>query len=840
MTVFLPEVLAPVATFAMCEAAVAGGADAIYIGLPGFNARGRTPVIETNVFEQIIIHCHEHNTKVFIAVNVLIFESELAQVLDAAIKVAALGVDAFIVQDIGLVRLLRLSLPEIPIHASTQMSISSGEAILATESLEIARYVLSRELSLREIEKIRATTHKELEVFVHGALCVSYSGQCLTSERVGGRSANRGQCAQSCRWPYTLIVDGIEKSLPNQRYLVSPKDLVGINEIQHLKNIGVNSLKIEGRLKSPAYVAATTQSYRAAVDSTHPPPSESVQDLALLFSRGQSAGWFNGVNHQTMVDGRFGSHHGRELGTVTFIDKDTLTITGNFNKNDATALHPQPGDGIAICNFITDERCGAQVYKIKYLSPTSITLTIKPALGIWAGNNKDKTLLKVFVNSRPSLESFWNRLSKDNQRRHRIPVTLTVEGEIGQPLLLTIKTEELSITAESAVVLEPSVKSPLTLEFVKKELSSLTATPLKSVSFEYKIKGNVFIHHREMKHLRRQAVQFFLTQLQERPLIKTTERLERVLSAIKSNTSSLSSAASSLPQANLHVMIRSLDQLAALKGMKLGMVYLDFEFDRDFKEGVALSRSLGHKVGLVTTRIFKPGEGGHIKLIERLKPDGVLVRNLAALELLKKSTLPLIGDFSLNITNSFTFNWLRSQGFERLTASYDLNEQELTSLASKEGMRGMEVTVHHHMPSFHMEHCVFAALLSKGTSYKDCGRPCEKHKVQLQDPSGYQHVLKPDSECRNTMYYAIPQSAGSLIPSLHALGVRDFRIEALYDTVTELQIKTEAYLSIIHDNANPKKILDSIGAIETCGVNEGQLLKINTHKTSQKVALASF
>ncbi len=205
----LPEILAPVGSWEMCLAAIHNGAGAIYVGMPGFNARGRAETLSIETLGEMIAFCHAYDVKVFLAFNILIFQEELAAVTELLKEVLPLGPDALIVQDIGLVRLIKALAPKQVVHASTQMTVTCAEAIECTADLDIARYVLARELSIAEISKVRAATEKELEVFVHGALCVSYSGQCLTSESLGGRSANRGQCAQSCRLPYELIVDGI-------------------------------------------------------------------------------------------------------------------------------------------------------------------------------------------------------------------------------------------------------------------------------------------------------------------------------------------------------------------------------------------------------------------------------------------------------------------------------------------------------------------------------------------------------------------------------------------------------------------------------------------------------
>jgi len=262
-----PEVLAPAGDRAALEAAIRGGADAVYFGLQGFNARARATNFDAAELAATMKHLHDHGVRGYVTLNTLVFDAELASVEAAVRTCAEAGVDAIIVQDLGVAKLARAVAPELPIHASTQMTCTDASSVELAADLGAARVILARELSLEDIAKIRAETNVEVEVFVHGALCISYSGQCLTSEAIGGRSANRGACAQACRLPYTLVVDGKEVPLDERAYLLSPEDLEASTLVPELAKLGVSSLKIEGRLKGPEYVGATTRLYRKAVDA---------------------------------------------------------------------------------------------------------------------------------------------------------------------------------------------------------------------------------------------------------------------------------------------------------------------------------------------------------------------------------------------------------------------------------------------------------------------------------------------------------------------------------------------------------------------------------------------
>ena len=319
-----PELLSPAGDWECARAAVANGADAVYFGMPAFNARMRAENFTPDDLPRLMEFLHEHGVKGYVAFNVLIFTNELAAAEAELDMLDSAGVDAAIVQDLGLVSLARERVPDLNIHASTQMTLTSPEGVAFARRLGVTQAVLARELSLRELAKFKEQ-NLPLEVFVHGALCVAYSGQCLTSEALGQRSANRGECAQACRLPYEMIVDGVKRELGDKRYLLSPQDLAAVEEIPELVRLGIASFKIEGRLKSPEYVAAVTQVYRRAIDeawraqsgpdnllsgasrqsgtpgghrSASPESPSDRYKLEMAFSRGLYSGWLHGVNHQ--------------------------------------------------------------------------------------------------------------------------------------------------------------------------------------------------------------------------------------------------------------------------------------------------------------------------------------------------------------------------------------------------------------------------------------------------------------------------------------------------------------------------------------------------------------
>ena len=326
------ELLAPAGTVECAHAAIENGADAIYFGLDvGFNARARAHNIGLDELPSLIARMHQRGVRGYVTLNTLVFTDELRRLEEHVRAVTAAGVDAVLVQDLGAARLIKAISPAMEIHASTQMTLTCAAAIEGVRQLGIDRVVLARELSLKEIGHITQRTAVPVEVFVHGALCVAYSGQCLTSESLGGRSANRGQCAQACRLPYDLICDGEQRDLDNVKYLLSPQDLAAYDAVHSLIQLGVASLKIEGRLKTPEYVANVTQQYRRAVDESlnqQPTPlgHREQRDMEMSFSRGFSPGWLEGCDHKRLVPGLSSAKRGVLVGRVIQGFRDRLLV----------------------------------------------------------------------------------------------------------------------------------------------------------------------------------------------------------------------------------------------------------------------------------------------------------------------------------------------------------------------------------------------------------------------------------------------------------------------------------------------------------------------------------
>lgn len=815
------ELLLPVGNYQMCLAAIHNGADAIYVGMPEFNARGRTHDHSWQELKEIIEICHLYGVQVHLAFNILIFQEEISKALEVLDRAMDLGPDALIVQDIGMISLIRSKYPDIVIHGSTQMTVTNHEAIELLDDLNINRFVLGRENSLDEIEKIKKNTNKELEVFVHGALCVAYSGQCFTSEALGGRSANRGQCAQSCRFDYEIYVDGEKKDLGINKYLVSPKDLCGINEIPKLMDLKIESFKVEGRLKSPEYVGTVARSYKNSINGNFDKLSESIEEMGVTYSRGFYNGWLDGVAHQNLVDGSYKENRGHELGVVTEVLRNEIIVK--------TKTNLKKGDGLLFVIESLNEvkEVGEKIYDINTKGNFH---HIK--LGPKISYSEVKKGCKVFLTRKEALIKKVNQSIVNKELLKRIPITIEVLGSLDHPLQIFVSDGINKFELKSVELLEKSQNRPLQTADFEKGLCGLSHSAYIVNSLTNNTVGDVFIHNREIKQLKQKFIELLN--------LKRTSPREINKNKIQLNIKPKNNKADN---PKLNVLVRKKEQLESLLDYILShdeyrkdinFIILDFEFGKDYFSSINLLKAALIKCAIATTRILKPNEYHNLKLIERCKPDGILVRNLGALNYFKGTDYELIGDFSLNCSNSYTYDYLNTKGLVSVCASYDLNINRLNKLITSIDTSKLEITIHQYMPEFHMEHCVFAAFLSNGNSFKDCGKPCEKHQVHLTDMYGNRHEIKADQECRNTMFNGKAQSTIKYIQDWQGKGVSKFRFECLHETGIELVQKLETYLKLINHDIDEKTAFNKLGEIESYGLSTGQLEKVQGYKNRKK------
>ncbi|NDC79743.1 MAG: U32 family peptidase [Verrucomicrobia bacterium] len=809
-----PELLAPAGDWECLKAAVTAGADAVYFGLPAFNARLRAENFTEPDLPLVMEYLHARGRRGYLTLNVLIFPSELTEAERLLRWAAKSKVDAIIVQDLGLVRLAREVCPGVEIHASTQMTLTSPEGVAFARRQGASLAVLARELSLRELAKFPSATESSglpLEVFVHGALCVAYSGQCLTSEVFGRRSANRGECAQACRLPYRLEVDGKTKDLGDRAYLLSPQDLAGVDEIPELVKLGLHSFKIEGRLKSTDYITAVTSVYRKAIDralANQPAPAskEDQYRLEMTFSRGLFSGWFHGVDHQQLVHARFGKKRGPLAGRIIRTGPDWIELD-----QIRTPLHP--GDGVVIDRGAdTEKEPGGFLFGVKG-NRLLFRHGSLPANTARVGD-------RVWKTKDPQLERQLKTERSKEASIQTTPLHLKVSGQPDRPLYIHATAWDQEALLTSVTPLTTARNRPLTPESLRDQFGRLGGTVFHLGDLVVDLPQPVILAVSELNRLRRELVTR-LTPTAEFPRIPSTPNpsQEKTLPNLLAPISARAKRRKSTEPIQVSVLCRNPAQVEALLSEPPELLYLDFEDLRRFTPTVEIIRKQSKTpVYLATPRIQKAGETGFFRLIENARPDGVLVRNLGALDYFRSAKLPMIGDFSLNVANPLSADLFKFEGLQWLTPSYDLDIGQIMELLRMAPPEWFELTLHQHIPMFHMEHCVFAAFLSQGKDHLTCGRPCDHHRIAVRDRVGEAHPVRADVGCRNTVFNARPQSGISHLPNLLDAGLRRFRIELLDETPEESIGLLHAYREAIAGRSDPRRLAKALGARDQLGV----------------------
>ncbi len=811
-----PEVLAPAGDAECMRAAVAAGADAVYFGLHGTSARARATNFDAGELAETMRFLHGRGVRGYVALNTLVFDAELARLEEQVRACAEAAVDALIVQDLGVAKFVRALAPGLAIHASTQMTCTDAASVELARSCGASRVILARELSLDDIAAIREKTDVELEVFVHGALCIAYSGQCLTSEAIGGRSANRGACAQACRLPYELLVDGEVRDLGEQVHLLSPEDLEASALVPDLARLGVRSLKIEGRLKGPGYVAATTRLYRLAVDTLRglgsPPTGDDRATALQMYTRGSGPGFLGGVDHQRLVDGRTCDHRGllagetRGLRTVRGKRCVALATAEPLARGDGLLVEGQPEVGGRVWGIFVG---GAEVERVE--AGREACLWLGPGRSVEAA---DRRGARVWKTSDPAREK---QALAPLHEPHRIRLDVRVRGAMGAPPVFEGTTERgarATVTGDAPV--EPAHTTATTAEAIREKMARLGETPFVLGTLDVELPERAMIPLSTLNRARRALTEALASGVE--PHATTGATHASLLEAARPPDRAP-------PPAGLFVLCRSLAQAEAALDAGADGVYLDF---LELVGTGAAVRALRARpspvlITLAAPRIRKPGEEKIDRYLLDLGPDALLVRSLGALHDAAGSPVPRIGDFSLNVTNRLTAAEVLSRGLHAFTPSFDLDAAQLAALCATAFGPWAEVVVHHPMPLFHMEHCLIAALLSDGKDYRTCGRPCDSHRVSLRDRAGMDHPVEADVGCRNTVFHAAAQSAASVVAGLQKSGVRRFRIELVREDAADVGRIVAVYRGLLAGTTAASEVRRALKTEGGYGVVTGSL-----------------
>jgi putative protease len=813
--------MSPAGYWPQLRTANEAGADSVYFCLHHFTARAKVGFSLAELPE-VMRTLHRRGVKGFVTFNTLIFDHELKEAARTLAAIAEAGADAIIVQDLGVLKLAKQIAPELEIHGSTQMSITSADGVRLAQDLGASRVTLARELSLDEIRAIRAATDCELEIFVHGALCVAYSGQCFSSEAWGGRSANRGQCAQACRLPYEMLVDGKVRPLGDLRYLLSPGDLFALRQIPEIVDIGIAALKIEGRYKDSDYVTLTTRAYRQAVDEAwarvpYSAGPRTELELEQVYSRGLGPFFLTGTNHQAVVNGRAPRHRGVLLGRVAKVLEDRIVV----EPADADEIVPlKPGDGVVF------DAAG-------WRSPEE-----KEEGGrIFAVNRRDRLVELQFGNRSidprrirrgdllwrthdPAIDQIAQPYTEAAVPVRKQSVSIRAIAREGQPLLTEWQTGTTRVEVLSAEPLVSARHRCLDEELLRTQLGRLGNTAYELATLELAVEGSPFAPASVLNQLRREAVDR-LQELQSNTRIVVTRVAELQTPFVESR----------VDDPTLHLLARTPEQLEAAIEFRPASITLDYLDLYGLRPSLERVRAAGLQPRVASPRVLKPGEERILDFLLSCNCP-ILVRSTGLLNALRERPhAELIGDFSLNAANALTAAELFALGVDLLTPTHDLNAEQVADLAGASGAHRIEAIVYQHLPVFHTEHCVFCRFLSTGTSYRDCGRPCEEHQVTLRDSAGRAHPVMADVGCRNTVFGAEAQEASRHLGAWREAGIHRFRLEFAHETGAQVLQAARAFEDVLAGRSTTRELAGRLQRLAPHGITEGSLYVAEDFKT---------
>lgn len=782
-----PELLAPAGNPQALRAAVENGADAVYLGGKSFGARASAENFDRQELMDALTYAHLRGVKVYVTVNTLVDNGEFGELSEFLLFLYREGADALLVQDLGAVAWARRVLPELPLHGSTQMTVHNAAGVQFLAGLGLRRVVLARETSYQELLEIRRQSALELEVFVHGALCISYSGQCLFSSMVGGRSGNRGSCAQPCRMAYTLVDDrgrDLGGACPGQ-HLLSTRDLMLLEKLPQLVQGGVAALKIEGRMKRPEYVATVVRIYRNALDRAWRDPEryqvseEEVRDLAQVFNRGFTAGYFDGRPGRLLMSYARPNNRGLFLGRV-------LRTTPGKGVVFKTLLPLRVGDGIEFW-MQKGDREGITVHSMMLHLPSPEFETqagdrpggrgsgerISPLTSQEAAPGSEVEIAVPFV-VRPGDRVFKThderliseaRLSFTGTGRLKMPIRVIIRARQGEPLELeAVDPEGIRAVVRGTLPGEIALKHPLTPEVARAQIERLGNTPFTLAGLDCELDGVAMYPLSELNTVRRDLT----TALESARL----DRFRRVLpDGVEETTAVLWSSlrqdavqASRRPPAGplLAVAVADYDSLEAAIDGGASAVYfggLSYRGRETWNPGtldrsVGLCRADNVRAYLILPRIWKDGEpSGAAEWLDRavrLRVAGVVAGDLGGLELALQSGLETVTDLSVPVFNDLAIQLLLQRGAARMTLSPELNREQLRDLRFR-GAPCLEMVVHGTLPLMVSEHCLVGAVTGTGDR---CPQTCRRTPCFLEDRQGYRFPLQLDEHCRMTLYNA--------------------------------------------------------------------------------------
>jgi putative protease len=778
--VHVPELLAPAGSLDAVRAAVANGADAVYLGAVRFNARDDGAQLTLDEVEEACRLAHGRGRKVYLTLNVLVKPTELVDALLLLGEAVDRGIDAVIVQDVGLIRLIGAVFPDLEIHGSTQMTVHDASGARVAQQLGVTRVVLARENTLDDIRSIRdGVPGLGLEAFVHGALCISYSGQCYMSGMISDRSANRGSCAQSCRKDYVLAdrTDGTEL---DRGYLISARDLGAHDHLAGLADAGVGCLKVEGRKKRPEYVATVSRAYRTALDrlSRGEAPAVSaneVQPLVQIYSRGFTGGMLGGRVGREYVTRDQPDNRGVALGVVVGSRPNEITIDVSEPIETGDGLgFEEPGapGGPAI---------GFTVTRVRNERGPTFSSKVRQTIGapqpVPVGWKVVRTAHAALVAR--ARESYAGLSARTGERKSRVDVR--VFGSPGAHLRVLFTVDSRTVTVRSETQLAPATKRALDVAVLRQQLGRLGDTPFALGALDTAgLAPGLFLPISELNHIRQSAVAELASAREIERYGIDAERRTRIEQAVANIAPIAEGDGTRAGAFNLSAEVFSIDDARAAASAGATEIVFD-PFLRHPAPPVARVKALASELmqQRITLRVRTPTivRSEERRFVQKWLDAGtpILTGHLGLLAELAGDGRDVIADYALNCFNQHTAAELFRLGARRVTLSVELTTDEMVAVAEPFAAKPFEVFVYGRPEGMTIEHCVLSAAFDREpTTCRDlCVR---KHTdVQLTDPTGYTFPVATDSACRNRLLHSRPVDGSDYLPRLWAAGLRSFR-----------------------------------------------------------------
>jgi len=834
----LVELLAPAGNREALIAAIESGANAIYLAGTMFGARAYADNFDEQGLREAIRMAHLRNVLINVTVNTIVDDKELPDMADYLRFLYEAGADAILVQDLGVAKLAREVVPNLPLHASTQMTVHNLDGVLALEKLGFTRVVLSREVSLETIKHIIANSNVEIEVFVHGALCVCYSGQCLMSSLIGGRSGNRGRCAQPCRLPYTLVDEEDNDLLKDTagKYLLSPRDMKTIELLPELIDAGVASLKIEGRMKRPEYVAIVVNNYRQAIDSHYAGKFQvtdnSNHDLAQIFNRDFTTAYLLNKQGRNMMSDRRPNNRGIMLGRVMGYDRQSGLVT--------MKLTDSLGNGDQVDFWV---KVGGRV-----------TATVKDLQLIKQGKNRNLVPINrgeagmvvafpvespVYEHDRAfkvydfELMEWAKGYYNSGAPVRRIDVDVQVKAAVGQPLKITITDADgFAGVGETEFIGEEARKRPLTEDVVRKQVSRLGTTVFELKNLTCEISGNVMVPMSEINEARRKAVELLENQ---RLAQFARPKLKR---AGSEGDSKGKDTVGRPAETGIAAVVDSLEKVQA--ALSAGADWIVFGGDSysheaiipmQYEKAVLMAHGAGVKIAFNTPRIIREREldefHNWLKMVEKYQPDGINVHNIGSLSAVKQYTsIPVHTDYSLIVYNQKTLEYLNDLGVSVVTLSPELNLAQVGNLA-KDSPLALGCIVDGNLELMVSEYCATGSFIG-GLHTGKCSAPCVNSgkRFFLKDRKDMKFPLVMDQHCHMHLLNANRLSMLPHAMKFRQMGISQLRIEGRFMSAEQLKQTIANYKKyLVMDGDLTEQEKTTAMGLEGSGITRGHYFR---------------